>query len=210
MTDALTVPQWAVDFMSQAVAWLGLEHYTIIARMEPEVEGDPNEEYVMRARVVCNYPYPDARVILTPHVENDQRGRESLLHELLHVALEPANRVAGHLCEMAETEQESAALWRMYKDAHEQCVSLIARGLASALVSQEAQSMDPQWYLINKADADAIRAYLASVDTDEARDALHDLETGLHTTDAVPDDWRDVLPAEKPDGSTESRAEGLF
>jgi hypothetical protein len=65
--------------------------------------------------------------------------------------------------------------------------------------------MDPQWYLINKAHADEIRAYLATVDTDEARAALHTLDAGLNTTDAVPGDWReDVLPAEKPDGSTQS------
>lgn len=196
MNQSLTVPQWAVDFIQQAVGWLGLDHYGITARMEPELEGEASEAYVMRARVVCNYPYPNALIRLTPHVEDNPLGRESLLHELLHVALEPANRVAGHLCELAETEQESEMLWRMYRDAHEQCVSLIARGLASALVPEEAPNMDQQWYLISKDDADEIRAALESVDTDEARDALHTLDAGLHTTDAVPEDFAEEAPAQ--------------
>ena len=56
--------------------------------------------------------------------------------------------------------------------------------------------MDPKaWYLISKEDADEIRAYLATVDTDEARDALHTLEVGLYTTDAVPDDWKEGADA---------------
>lgn len=53
--------------------------------------------------------------------------------------------------------------------------------------------MNDQWYLINKDHADVIRAYLATVDTDEARSALHTLDSGLNTTDAVPDDWKESV-----------------
>jgi hypothetical protein len=78
--------------------------------------------------------------------------------------------------------------------------------------------MEPKkWYLISKEDADEIREALElfttfyDIDSNNvARDALHTLDSGLHATDAVPDDWRDVLPAEKPDGSTESRLESAL
>ncbi|HML23530.1 MAG TPA: hypothetical protein PKD09_17875 [Aggregatilinea sp.] len=133
MTDPLAVPAWITTYLAQAQAWLGLEHYTLSVRLEDALEDETGKEYVLRAHVKSNFPYPDARIQVTPHVEDDPRGRESLLHELLHVAIEPANRVVAHICEMTESEQQGQALWRLYEDAHEHSVSLMARGLATAL-----------------------------------------------------------------------------
>jgi hypothetical protein len=69
------------------------------------------------------------------------------------------------------------------------------------------------WYLISKEDAGRIRRDLRLAQRtgkftqvhDFCGDALHTLDAGLNTTDAVPDDWReDVLPAEKPSSSVQA------
>lgn len=59
-----------------------------------------------------------------------------------------------------------------------------------------------QWYLISKETVEAIREALAGEHLRED-EALHQLNTGLHTTNVVPDDFkRMIVPKEKPEGST--------
>jgi len=51
-----------------------------------------------------------------------------------------------------------------------------------------------KWWLISDDDMQAIRAYLLALELsgdDLAKDALHTLDSGLNTTDAIPDDWKD-------------------
>jgi hypothetical protein len=58
------------------------------------------------------------------------------------------------------------------------------------------------WLLIARDDVQRIRKALSTLPNVAAREALHLLDTGLHTTDAVPDDWRDdeAKPAEAHEG----------
>lgn len=58
--------------------------------------------------------------------------------------------------------------------------------------------MEPtKWYLISKEDADEVRdALLESMERDTSNEqtlkaALHTLDSGLYTTNAVPDDWKE-------------------
>lgn len=54
-----------------------------------------------------------------------------------------------------------------------------------------------KWWLICEEDVQEIRAFLLASTEDgdpvieqQARDAMHTLDTGLNTTDAVPDDFK--------------------
>ncbi len=57
-----------------------------------------------------------------------------------------------------------------------------------------------KWYLISNEDMETIRVYLqaqADAGDERARAALHTLDSGLNTTDEVPDDWKEETEYEK-------------
>jgi hypothetical protein len=54
--------------------------------------------------------------------------------------------------------------------------------------------VNKQWWLISIEDIEKIRAFLLKMalkGSGPAADALHALDSGLHLTDAVPDDFKD-------------------
>lgn len=130
----------------------------------------------------------------------DDELERMVVHELCHIlvsemhAEDTTNETRRH--EERTVSMMTKAFLFVRNQVRREIKNNEARGLVSALTPEEAQTMNEQWYLINKDHADAIRAYLATVDTDEAREALHTLDTGLCTTDEVPSDWKETADEE--------------
>ena len=48
-----------------------------------------------------------------------------------------------------------------------------------------------KWWLISNQDVEAIAEALQNPTPEKLRDALHDLDSGCHITDEIPDDWNE-------------------
>ncbi len=57
-------------------------------------------------------------------------------------------------------------------------------------MNDEQMSEPKKWWLISDEDVQVIKKSLMYYPQATRKEALHALESGLHVTDAVPDDWK--------------------
>lgn len=189
---------WAEARIGLYAYWLGVPHAWRINMLQDDVACKSREE---RAFIYRDPAYLQARLTLSADVEKNERGEETIIHELLHICFAEMEQLMKEVAQ--QLAPSTADLFQQrFEHIEEQTVTLMARGLRHVFIpNQEDKKVNNvQWWLISNEDVAKIRTALLQLALQHntlAKDALHTLDSGLNTTDDVPDDFKD----EEPTGS---------
>lgn len=116
---------WADRYLTLYSWWLGVPLAYRVSWTQDDVACQAKEA---RAFVVVRASDMSAGITLSSQLEDDPRGRETLLHELLHICFADYQELFNHVLEQAP--DSVAALARLQASAiEERTIAMIARRL---------------------------------------------------------------------------------
>lgn len=206
------LPTWVDTIISRLAAMFSLQHWRIQLYPENAVNKPSGCESASGVADM-DTNYHDAKIFLSRDLDQDTFGFEVIAHEVLHLVFSDMRNTVSDITKFVFDEDQRKVLFDIYDRVEEQTITRLARGMARDFdfsfwlkdkpepkPEPEPETVNSSWWLISEDDVNTLRALLDELGRRGREgagvDALrYTLDTGLHTTDAVPADFAEDGPA---------------
>lgn len=137
MSDHNDLPDAIKAYAADVRDLLGLQAWEIVIKVVDEIDGEPETGGLCTA----NEPYFIAEILLRRNLPAD-KVRETVMHEMLHIAMSTYDLAADYVKDMVPFKHQSNAA-RILTNAKERVVSALAKALVKGIKPPATETPTP-------------------------------------------------------------------